>query len=162
LPLAPGSQAPSAEVLAADARAQALGELWRSGPALLFFYRADCGASEVAGRVLPRFSELPGLAVAAISQDGAAETRAFSRVSGWDDRVRSLRDPEPWPASEAFGVRATPSWFLTAPGGRIVAVAEGWSRDDANGLAAEAARLLGSLPVVVARPDGPEPALRPG
>jgi hypothetical protein len=41
-------------------------------------------------------------------------------------------------------------------------VAEGWSRDDANALAARAAGLLGAAPPVVARADGSEPLLRPG
>jgi hypothetical protein len=51
---------------------------------------------------------------------------------------------------------------LVAPGDRVEAVAEGWSRDDANGLAARAASLAGSAAPLVARPDGPEPAWRPG
>ena len=85
----------------------------------------------------------------------------FAVASGWEGRVRLLLDPEPWPASGALGVRATPTWFLLS-GGRVEAAAEGWSRDDANALAARAAGLLGAAPVLVSKPGGPEPALRPG
>lgn len=116
----------------------------------------------MAGPVLPRFGAVPGLAVAAVSQDDLEATRAFAAASGWAVRVRVLRDPKPWPASDACGVRATPSWVLVAPGGRVEMVAEGWCRDDANALAAAAARLAGAPAQVVSRPDGPEPALHPG
>jgi peroxiredoxin len=161
VPLAPGSALPAALVQGPDGREAPLARL-AAGPALLFFYKADCPATAVAARVLPRFAGIPGLAVAAVSQDGAEETSAFAASSGWPAGVAVRRDPEPWPASGACGVRATPTWFLVAPGGRVEMVAEGWSRDDANALAAAAARLTGSPPLTVSRPDGPEPALLPG
>ena len=157
-----GSPAPPCRAVDEAAREVDLGALWARAPTLLFFYKADCGASEVAGPVLGRFAAIPGLEIAAVSQDGAAEARAFADACRWPPSVRSLLDPAPWPASEAFGVRATPTWVLVERGGRVAAAFEGWSRDDANGLAAHAAMLAGAPPAVVARPDGPEPALRPG
>jgi hypothetical protein len=138
-----------------------LAELCSRGPALVFFHKADCPATEIAAGVLPRFVAVPGLALVAASQDEPGEARAFAAESGWEGKVRLLLDPEPWSASEALRVRATPTWFLLA-GGRLEAVAEGWSRDDANALAARAAGLLGAAPPVVARADGSEPLLRPG
>lgn len=162
MPVGPGSPAPAAAARDLDGGSVDLPSLWGRGPAVLFFYKADCGASEVAGPVLRRFAAVPGLVVAAISQDGANEARGFARASGWAGSVRSLVDPEPWPASEAFGIRATPTWFVVSPGGRVAAVAEGWNRVDANALAAEAARLAGAAAPLVCTPDGPEPALRPG
>ena len=161
MPLAPGSAAPRAVLRDPAGKEVALADLCAGGPALLFVHRADCPATEIAARVLPRFAAVPGLALAAVSQDGGGEARAFAAANGWEGTVRLLLDPEPWPASEALGVRATPTWVLLA-GGRIQAVAEGWSRDDANTLAARAADLLGVAPAVVAKPGGPEPALRPG
>lgn len=159
--LAPGSALPPARVQDLDGRDVPLAGL-AAGPALLFFYKRDCPATEVAASVLPRFGAVPGLAVAAVSQDDPEATRAFAAASGWVARVRVLRDPDPWPASDACGVRATPTWILVAPGGRVEMVAEGWSRDDANALAGAAARLAGSPPQVVSGPDDPGPALRPG
>ncbi len=159
--LAPGSALPPVWVQDLDGRDVPLASL-AAGPALLFFYRRDCPATMAAAAVLPRFGAVPGLALAAVSQDDPEATRAFAAASGWVARVRVLRDPEPWPASDACGVRATPTWILAAPGGRVEMVAEGWSRDEANALAGAAARLAGSPPIVVSRPDGPEPALRPG
>jgi hypothetical protein len=104
---------------------------------------------------------VPGLAVAAVSQDGEAATRAFAGAHGWRAPLRVLLDRDPWPASAAYAVFATPTWILLAPGGRVEAVVEGWSREDANALAARAAALAGAPAPVVSTPaDGP--AFRPG
>jgi peroxiredoxin len=162
VPLEPGTPAPPAAARDLSGAAVRLDDLFARGPALLFFHKADCPATEVAARVLPRFAAVPGLALAAVSQDGAEQARALAAASGWGANVRVLLDPEPWPASDAYAVRATPTWVLIARGGRLEAIAEGWSRDDANDLAARAAALAGVTPPVVSRPGGPEPALRPG
>ena len=162
MPLEPGTPAPPAAARDLSGAAMRLEDLFARGPALLFFHKADCPATEVAARVLPRFAALPGLALAAVSQDDPEEARAFAAASAWGANVRVLLDPEPWPASDAYAVRATPTWVLVAQGGRLEAIAEGWSRDDANDLAARAAALAGVAPPVVSSPGGPEPALRPG
>lgn len=162
MPIAPGSAAPDLAALDLEGRSFRLASLWAAGPALLFFFKDECAACEVAAPVLPRFAAVPGLALAAVSQDGPGPARAMAAAAGWGPAVRRLVDPEPWPAAEALGLRSTPTWVLVERGGRVAAVAEGWSRDDANGLAARAASLAGSAAPVVARPDGPEPALRPG
>jgi hypothetical protein len=131
-------------------------------PALLLFYKGDCGASVVAAPVLPRFGAVPDLVLVAVSQDPPNDTAAFAAAHGWDE-VTVLFDAAPWPASNAFGIDATPTWVLLAPGGRVEAVGVGWSRDDANQLAATASRLAGFAPApVVSSPGGAEPALRPG
>lgn len=161
MPLAPGTALPPVQVQDLGGGKLPLSGLG-TGPALLFFHKADCPATAVAAKVLPRFTRVPGLLVAAVSQDDAEETRALAAASGWLGGVVALRDPDPWPASRAIGMRSTPTWLLVAPGGRIEMVAEGWSRDDANALAAAAAQLTGSPPLVVSRGDGPEPAWQPG
>ncbi len=138
-----------------------LAALARDRPAVLFFYKGDCGASVAAAHVLPRLGAVPGVAVAAISQDADAETRAFAAGHALGKRVRVLVDPEPWSASDAYGIVSTPTFVLVAPGGRVDAVFEGWSRDDVNALAARAAALAGAPAAVVSSPaDGP--AFRPG
>ena len=140
----------------------ALPGLAAAGPVLLFVYKSDCPATEIAGKVLPRFARLPGLSLVAVSQDGEAETEGFARACGWGEAVRTLRDPEPWPASDTLGARVTPTWVLLERGGRIAAAAEGWSREDANALAARAAALLGQPAQAVSAEGGAEPPWRPG
>ena len=161
MPVAPGIPAPPTRAAALDGAEVSLPALAARGPALLFFYKGDCGASDAAAHVLPRAAAIPGLAVAAVSQDDPFLTEVFARNHRLAEPVRVVVDPEPWPASDAFGVLATPTWILLAPGGRVDAVLEGWSRDDANALAARAADLAGAPRVLVSTPaDGP--AFRPG
>ena len=161
MPVAPGTPAPAARAVALDGSEVALPALAAGGPALLFFYKGDCGASDAAAHVLPRAAAIPGLAVAAVSQDDPFLTEVFARNHRLAAPVRVLVDPEPWPTSDAFGVLATPTWILLARGGTVEAVLEGWSRDDANALAARAAALAGAPAAVVSTPaDGP--AFRPG
>jgi peroxiredoxin len=161
VPIPTGSPAPSARVLGPHGAAVDLAALAATGPLVLFFYKGDCGASEAAAHVLPRLAAVPGVAVAAISQDSDADTRRFAAAHGLEGPVRVLQDPEPWLASRAYDVFATPTWFLLAPGGAVEAVGEGWSRDEANALAARAAALAGAPAPVVSTPaDGP--AFRPG
>ncbi len=153
---------PDAPELAALAAPVDLAALAASGPALLFFYKGDCGASDAAAHVLPRLARIPGLTVAAVSQDAPEATDGFSnahRLSG--SGVRVLVDPEPWPASGAWEILSTPTFVLLGRGARVEEVLEGWSRDAADALAARAAALAGAPPLVVSGPaDGP--AFRPG
>jgi hypothetical protein len=163
MPVLPGSRLPAAPLqAAAGGGVTDLGALAEGGAALLFVYKADCPASPMGAAILPRFAAIPGLAVAAISQDSPADAARFAREHGWPIEVRELVDPEPWQASDALEIRTTPTWILVAPGGRVEAESEGWSRDEANRLAALAAVLTGAAPVVVARPEDGGPVFRPG
>ena len=162
MPVPPGSAAGATPLLHLEGEEATLAQLAGGRPVLLFFYKGECAASEVAARVLPRFAPAAGgLAVIAVSQDAPEATRAFADAHGWVG-VQVVRDREPWPASEALGVRATPTWFLLDGSATVLRVEEGWSRDGANDLAREAARVAGSSAAVVAPDDGTLPAFRPG
>jgi hypothetical protein len=166
VPLTPGELLP--DVAARDATGGAAGAvvplrgLAASGPALLFVFKGDCPASPLCAAVLPRLALIPGLAIAAVSQDGPAEAGAFAATSGWTDPLRLLVDPEPWLASDALEVLSTPTWILVAPGGVVDRVTTGWSREDANALAARAAELAGVAAPVVSSAADDGPAFRPG
>lgn len=162
MPVAPGSLAPAAETLTLAGEAADLEALAALGPALLFFYKGDCEASAASAHAVARLAAIPGLTVAAVSQDGEEETLAFAAEHRFGPaRVWLLRDPPPWPASTAYGIDVTPTWVLLGRSARVEAVAEGWSRDEANALAAKATALLGQpAPRVSSPEDGP--AFRPG
>lgn len=156
-----GEAAPLARVRDLAGGAVDLASLAADRPALLFFYKGDCPASGLAAHVLPRIAAVPGVTVAAISQDSEPETHDFAAQHGLDRGVQVLVDDAPYPASDAFGVRVTPTWILLSRGGRVAEVTEGWSRSDANALAARAAELAGQAPSEVSTSaDGP--AFRPG
>jgi peroxiredoxin len=157
-----GHRLPACTARDDDGAAVRLDLLAAAGPVLLFVYKADCPATAVAGPVLPRFARLAGLGLVAISQDDEPETSGFAQACGWEGAVRVLRDPEPWRASDALGARVTPTWVLLERGGRIAAAAEGWSREDVNGLAATAAALLGRPPLEISAQGGGDPPWRPG
>jgi peroxiredoxin len=160
-PIQPGTFAPPSRTVDLGGAAIELPTLAASGPALLFFYKGECPSSATAAHALPRAAAIPGVTVAAVSQDDPPDTEAFARKHRLGGTVRVLVDPPPWPASDAFGILVTPTWVLLAPGGRVDAVLEGWSRDEANALAARAAALAGAPAAVVSSPsDGP--AFRPG
>ncbi len=161
MPVAPGTTAPRVEALALAGPPVDLAEIASARPALVFFYNGDCPTSGVAAHVLPRIAAIPGLAVAAVSQDGEGEALAFAAGHGVGGGVRLLVDPDPWPASRAYGILVTPTFVLLSPGGRVESVLEGWSRDDANALAARAAALAGAPPRAVSF-DADGPAFRPG
>jgi hypothetical protein len=160
MPLSPGKPLPRLVANHLDGAAADVATPGR--PVLLFVYRTDCPACPVGARVLPRFGQLHGLDLVALSQDGAGPSAGFAGEAGWTGRIRHLLDGAPWPASSALKVRVTPTWILADADGRVVTSAEGWSRADANALAGQAAGLLGVPPPVVSPEDGPEPAWRPG
>lgn len=160
----PGEPIPDAPLRTPDGGGAWLRGLSGDRPALLFVYKGDCGASELAAAVLPRFSVIRELPVVAISQDAPGEAVAFAAAHGWQGAVRLFVDDEPWPASEALGIASTPTWILLGRGGRVDRVSTGWSRDEANDLAAAAAALVGAAgpPPKVGRPEDAGPAFRPG
>jgi hypothetical protein len=164
MPISPGRPLPDVPLQEAfdEAVKSGLRALAADTPVLLFVYKDECPATLVAGPVLPRFGAIAGLGLAALSQDAPPATREFARRSGWAGDVRVLVDPEPWPASRALAVRTTPTWILVERGGRVLATAEGWSREDANSLAARAAALLGVAAPLVSQEGGAEPPWRPG
>jgi peroxiredoxin len=162
VPLPPGTPAPAAIARDLDGAPVPLAASASAGPVLLFFHNSDCPASPLGARVLPRLAAIPGLRVLAVSQDAPGGARAFAARHGLGAPVAVLVDPEPWPASDAFEVRATPTWILLAASGAVDRVCEGWSRDAANALAARAASLVGAPARPVSLPEDGGPALRPG
>jgi hypothetical protein len=157
------AQLPATPLLGAfDGAALVLASLAGAGPTLLFVYKDECPATRVAAAVLPRFAAIAGLSLVAVSQDDPADARDFARRSGWTVDVRTCVDAPPWAASEALGVRVTPTWLLVERDGRVVAWAEGWDRREANGLAALAAGLCGVPTLEVSVEGGAEPPWQPG
>ena len=126
------------------------------GPALVFFFRADCPASAAAAPAVARIAEklVPkGLLVIGVSQDDPGDTAAFAAVHGLG-AILLCTDASSYLASGAVEVARTPTTYLI-DGGRVVAAIDGWSRHHYNALAARAAQLVGSeAPTASAAGDG--------
>ena len=168
MPVAPGSLAPSAEILALERDPEDLAlavlgaavaprALAARGPALLFFYKATV-ARATPPRTSCRASRACRVSPSPRSRRTPPSTRPSSRAPIGSRRAActssSTRSPGPRRTRSASS-RRPPSCSL-APGARVAAVLEGWSRDDANALAARAAALAGALPPSSRRAaDGP-------
>jgi len=127
-----------------------------AGPALVFFFRADCPACRHAAQAIARIAEKlqpRGLAVVGVSQDDAGDAAAFAAVHGLG-AIDLCTDGSSYLASDAVELARTPATFLVDQG-RVVVALEGWDRREFNALAAEAARLVGAdAPTASARFDG--------
>lgn len=154
-----GARVPDARLRDADGRTIQLAETLGDGPAVLAFFKEECGASRVAVPKLPRLTQAyPSLRVLAVSQEDVESTRDYldAKAPGLD----ALVDAPDFDASRAFGLDAVPAIFLIHAG-RVVDVVVGWDRDGYNGLGDRAAALVGAAPLrLVAEDEGP--AFRPG
>lgn len=103
-----------------------------------------------------------GARVVAVSQDDAAETKAFYERLSID--IPTLYDPPPWNASEAVGLSNVPTLFLVDEDGRILETVEGFQRAKMEELAARfSAQTRRTAPSEsFFLPGESVPALRPG
>jgi peroxiredoxin len=127
-----------------------------AGPALVFFFRADCPASAHAAQAIGRVAEKlqpKGLAMVGVSQDDAGDAAAFAAVHGLG-AIDLCTDGTSYFASDAVELARTPTAYLVDQG-KVVASVEGWGRRDYNALAAKAAELVGAeAPTASVRFDG--------
>lgn len=154
----PGSPAPAFTLPTLDGSPlDLLGELDR-GPALLVFFKRNCGACQVAVPRLRNISDaLPSVQVIGVSQDAESTTRRWTADAG----VPVVLDAPAYEASAAYDVETVPHFVLVDPSGAIVETDFGWDRTRFNALAARAGELVGTDPgEVVAEGDGPP--FRPG
>ncbi|MEP6801357.1 MAG: TlpA disulfide reductase family protein [Acidobacteriota bacterium] len=159
--LEPGSFLPPLTLQDADGRPAAL----PSGETLWAFFKSSCPTCELMWPYLDRLSSMTGdtgSRVVAVSQDDAAETKAFYERLSID--VPTLYDPPPWNASEAVGLSNVPTLFLVDQEGRIRDTVEGFQRAKMEELAARfSAQTRGtSQPESFFRTGESVPALRPG
>lgn len=107
---------------------------------LVLFVECDCPTSRLTLRRLQAIAEplaRGGIAVVAIHQDPPAV--AVATMADCQAGFTALSEPEPYAASQAFGVRTVPTAFLVGTDGRIEAAIEGWCRDDFAAVARTAA-----------------------
>jgi peroxiredoxin len=156
-----GQKAAALELPAQDGARAALGQGGR--PQVLFFFKVGCPTSPLAVPAIERLRELyaarpGGPSLVCVSQDPAAETRAWADEHGL--RGPFALDDGEFAASRAFGLVAIPTAVVLDSDGKLAALQEGWSRAGYDALAREVARLCGMAFQPIAPRDGPE--FRPG
>jgi len=150
--LQPGAVAPPLGLVDIDSD-ETVTEPWREGPVVLAFFKVTCPVCQMAA---PKVAALAagGARVVAIGEDPSPALHTYR--SRYAQDVRTLTEPRPYPASDAYGVTAVPTLFLVDGEGRIADAVGGWDRDGWNRVAVA----VGAGPV--STPEDGLAAFRPG
>ena len=161
MPLAVGTQAPTFRLPAGDGEPRTLEQL--GSPAVLAFFKTSCPTCQLA---FPVFGELErrfrGTAsVVAVAQDPMLEAQPWLTELGFEGDVLddSLGRYE---VSRAYGVQTVPTLVLVNTEGEVDRVAEGWTRDGVNAVAARLGELTGGPTGPVSTPEDGLPPHKPG
>jgi len=132
-----GTHAPEFRLKRLEGGETTLAELLASGPALLAFFKVSCPVCQMTLPFLDRM-DAGALRVYGVSQNDAADTRAFAQEYGL--RFPMLLDAEEdrFPASNAYGISHVPTTFLVEPDGTVGRLIEGWVKQDVLWLGARA------------------------
>jgi hypothetical protein len=130
------------------------------GPRALVFYKVTCGVTKMATPAIDRLARAYPGRVIGVGQDPQADLDAFATEHGLS--FPQLPDLEPYPASDAYGIRSAPTAIAVDAGGVVVAVAESWDRQAWNRLSEVLAGLV-EMPVAeVSEPGDGLPEFKPG
>jgi hypothetical protein len=147
VPLDPGSAAPPIPGTAVEDGARAI-----------LFFKVTCPTCQVAGPPAERLAAAVPDGFVAVGQDPPDLLEAFRSEFG---DFPAIPDTEPYPISEAYGVRTVPTLFVL-DGGRVDDVVESWDRQGWNRVAARLGELTGR-PVEPPSVEGDGlPPFRPG
>lgn len=149
MPIAPGTPAPPID-----------GVTFGDGPVALLFYKDTCPVCQMAAPTTAAFeAAVPGRVVG-VSQDDAARTARFAERNGF--AARSVLDPPPYPASDAYGVASVPTLVLVGADGVVADVSGAWDRAAWNRIAASLAEAVGVPAFTVSEEGDGLPTFRPG
>jgi peroxiredoxin len=140
--LDPGTRAPGFRLERLEGGEASLAELTAGGSLLLVFYKVTCPVCQMTMPFLERMRASGTLAICAISQNDAGDTRVFNNQ--FDIGIPTLLDSEreDFPASNAYGISSVPTMLLVEQGGEISRVVEGWSKADMESLGKAAGMTL--------------------
>ena len=140
--LDPGARAPGFRLSRLEGGEATLAELAAGGRVLLVFFKVTCPVCQMTMPFLERMHGSGTLAICAISQNDARDTREFNGSFGVTIPTLLDSEDEDFPASNAYGIASVPTMFLVEGDGKISRVAEGWSKLDMEALGAAAGMAL--------------------
>ena len=135
--LDPGARAPGFRLSRLEGGEATLAELAAGGRVLLVFFKVTCPVCQMTMPFLERMHGSGTLAICAISQNDARDTREFNGSFGVTIPTLLDSEDEDFPASNAYGISSVPTMFLVADG-VISRAIEGWSKVDMEALGAAA------------------------
>jgi hypothetical protein len=146
-PLAPGEEAPPIP-----------GVDLATGPRAVLFYKVTCPTCQVAGPVAERLARALPEGFVAIGQDPPERLERFRAEFG---DFPATPDLDPYPVSDAYGVRTVPTVFVLRDG-RVDDVVESWDREGWNRAAARLGELSGREIGPLSEAGDGLPPFRPG
>ncbi|MFM7718044.1 MAG: TlpA family protein disulfide reductase [Actinomycetota bacterium] len=136
------------------------GVAFGDGPVALLFYKDTCPVCQMAAPTTARFeAAYPGRLVG-IAQDPPDRVERFAREYGF--AARSVTDPPPYPASDAYGITSVPTLVLVGRDGRVEDVSGAWDRAAWNRISERIAADLGVAASVVSEDGDGRPPFKPG
>ena len=153
--LDPGARAPGFRLSRLEGGEATLAEIVAGGRVLLVFFKVTCPVCQMTLPFLERMHASGTLAICAISQNDARDTREFNRSFGVTIPTLLDSEDEDFPASNAYGIASVPTMFLVEGDGKISRVTEGWSKLDMEALGAAAG-------IALFRADDDVPAWKAG
>jgi peroxiredoxin len=129
--LAIGDRAPSLEFPDA-ATGESVTDPWREGPVVLAFFKTTCPVCQMAAPKVQALAD-GGVRVVAVGEDAPPEIRTYAERHG--QRVPTLSESAPYPASDAFGIDTVPTLFRIDEDGTVRDAVVSWDRDRWNGFA---------------------------
>jgi peroxiredoxin len=120
--LTAGQRAPDLRLTELDGGEHTLGELLKTGPVFLAFFKVSCPTCQFTFPFLDRIYRGSANGVArmfAVSQDDAEATREFNNEFGITMPALLDSAHNGYPASNAYGLSYVPSMFLIQPDGTI-------------------------------------------
>lgn len=146
--IAAGVRAPEINLVSVDGSKFALHDALKRGPVVAAFFKVSCPVCQMAFPYIERLFKAYGksgkFTLVGVSQDNAADTKAFNREFGLTFPV--LLDSKGYPASNAYGLTNVPTIFMISPEGEIELSLVSWSKPDMEELNRRLAHISGLKP----------------
>lgn len=159
-----GVEAPEINLAGLDGAKFSLRDALKKGPVLAAFFKVSCPICQMAFPYVERLFHAYGkqgkITVTGVSQDNAADTRAFNREFGVTFPV--LLDEKNYAVSRAYGLTNVPTLFLISPEGEIEMTLVSWSKAEMEQLSRRLAEVNGMPVAEIFRRNEQVPEFRPG
>ncbi len=143
-----GVRAPEIDLPSLDGSKFSLHEALKRGPVVAAFFKVSCPVCQMAFPYVERLFKAYGksgkLTLVGVSQDNAADTKAFNREFGLT--LPTLLDGKGYPVSNAYGLTNVPTVFLISTDGEIERSIVSWSKADMEDLNRKLAEISGLKP----------------
>lgn len=160
-----GVQAPEIELQYLHGSKFSLKEARKKGPVVAAFFKVSCPVCQMAfpylDRVFKAYEKSGKFTFVGVSQDNAADTKAFNRQFGVSFPV--LLDPAgKYPVSNAYGLTNVPTVFVISPEGEIEFSSVSWSKADVEELGRRLAHVSDVAPTQIFHPGEKIADYKPG